>query len=83
MGKYDPLYNFLSKKEDAKVKLTFKEIEVLIGDKLPESAKKYSAWWSNSQTDAHPYARSWLDAGYKTIDVANGIVNQYMVFEKF
>ncbi len=82
MGKYDPLYNYLSQKEDAKVKLTFIEIEALIGDKLPESAKKYSAWWSNSQTDAHPYAHSWLDAGYKTIDVVNGIVNQYMVFEK-
>jgi hypothetical protein len=83
MGKYDPLYNYLSKRTDTKIALTFTEIEKLIGDKLPESAKRYSAWWSNSQTKAHPYAHAWLDANYKTVDVISGITKQHMIFERF
>ncbi len=83
MGKYDPLYNYLSKRTDTRIKLTFTEIESMIGDKLPISAKRYPAWWSNSQTEDHPHSRSWLDANYKTVDVGSGIDNQYMVFERY
>lgn len=82
MGKYDPLYNYLSKRTDARITLTFKEIESLIGDNLPESARTYSAWWGNSNTKDHPHSRSWLDANYKTVDVISGIANQCMVFER-
>ncbi len=82
MDKYNPLYVFLSKKADNRITLKFSEIENIIGDKLPKSARMYSAWWSNSQTNAHPYSRSWIDAGYKTVDVATGISNEEMVFFK-
>jgi hypothetical protein len=82
MEKYISLYRFLSKRTSARMTLTFAEIERIIGSNLPESARKYSAWWSNSHTNAHPHSRSWLNAGYKTADVANGISSEQMVFIK-
>ncbi len=82
MGKYDPLYNYLSKRTDARITLTFAEIESIIGDKLPASARKHSAWWCSGKSNGHLQADSWIDANYKTVDVESGIKNQRMVFER-
>ena len=82
LKKYAPLYNYLSKRTDTRLTLTFAEIESIIGDNLPKSARKYTAWWSNSKTKAHPYSHSWLDADYKTANIISGLANQCMVFER-
>lgn len=83
MSKYDELYKYLSSISKKEIILQFYEIEEIIGEKLPESAYKYNAWWSNStKANQHPYARSWLDAGYKTKDVSVMQEKKKMLFEK-
>ncbi|AZR74753.1 hypothetical protein BBF96_00130 [Anoxybacter fermentans] len=76
MGKYDPLKDFLKNCNDNSVKLTYKEIEKIIDNVLPDSAYKYREWWAN---EGHVQANAWLDAGWKvyTVDLGN-----YVVFMK-
>ncbi len=65
MGKYDPLKRFLASIQPtvSVQSLTFKEIERIIGSKLPSSAYEHLAWWSNPTSPLdHPHAQSWLEA---------------------
>ena len=48
--------------------MTFAKIERIVGTKLPPSAFKYRAWWSNNPMNS-VITRAWLDAGYKTENV--------------
>jgi hypothetical protein len=59
MSKYEPLTNFLSSSKRAVVELTFREIERIIDDRLPASAIKHRAFWSNNET-GHAHAQAWL-----------------------
>jgi hypothetical protein len=70
MSKYEPLTTFLKHTSGRSLRLTFAEIENILGFPLPAS-KKYPAWWSNSATN-NTMTQAWLAAGYKTeqIDVA-------------
>ena len=63
MGKYDPLGEYLSEWPGDSCTLTFSEVEDIIGDSLPMSAKKYEPWWGNDKT--HAQACSWMHAGWK------------------
>lgn len=66
MAKYDPLNLFLASTDDVVVTLSFAEIERLLGDMLPASARKHAAWWANETDGNHVEARAWLDAGFRT-----------------
>jgi hypothetical protein len=49
------------------LRMTFQEIESVL-DKLPPSAWKHQAWWSNNTS--HTHARhGWLSAGWETSKV--------------
>ena len=65
MGKYDPISHFLSSLRVSRYRANFQELENIIGFKLPRSALKHPAWWSNDET-GHSHARSWLHAGWRT-----------------
>lgn len=54
--------------------MSFKEIERVLGERLPESAYKYPALWSNSES--HSIAFGWMDAGYmsQNLNIANQTV---------
>ncbi len=65
MTKYDPLRVFLAGRSESEVPANFREIEAIVGGRLPPSAFKYRAWWSNN-ADNHVNARAWLAAGYET-----------------
>lgn len=71
MSKYDPLRDHLTSRKDAPWRVTFAEIETILGFPLPRSAYSYPAWWSNDAT-GHSHSLAWLDAGWKTeqVDVA-------------
>jgi len=73
MSKYEPLRQFLdcTQATVGEKTLSFSEIERILGFKLPKSAHEHRAWWSNpsSSTD-HPYAQSWLAAGWM-VDTVN------------
>jgi len=68
MGKYDPLRRFLegARSDVQEITLSFAQIEVILGDTLPYSAKHYRAWWGNElRSGTDPQASSWLGAGWQ------------------
>lgn len=68
MSKYEPLQRHLLACRGQDLVLSFSDIEEIVGFRLPASARKYAAWWSNSDS-SHVQAQAWLDAGYETTDV--------------
>ncbi|MDQ0465326.1 hypothetical protein QO010_003113 [Caulobacter ginsengisoli] len=77
--KYVPLENFLRETPEDVHSLSFADVEAIIGQPLPPSARKHEAWWSNNPT-GHVNAQAWLRAGYRAeqIDIDNG----HVVFRK-
>ena len=68
MSKYEPLPQFLSNRAGATQRMSFEQIERVLGFKLPKSAYEHEAWWSNNET-GHSHARVWMSAGWRTQDV--------------
>ena len=68
MSKYAPLRKYLSSGTQTRWRVTFAEVEAVLGFSLPRSAYAYPAWWSNDAT-GHSHSRVWLDAGWKTEQV--------------
>jgi mRNA-degrading endonuclease RelE of RelBE toxin-antitoxin system len=56
--KYHPLREFLSTQPETKasLSLSFAGIEQIINDRLPASARKYPAWWSNDSTHSQAWS---------------------------
>jgi preprotein translocase subunit SecB len=65
-SKYVPLRDYLREQTSAVAKLSFAEIERILGAALPASAREHQAWWANEKAGTHDHARAWLDAGRKT-----------------
>ena len=76
MGKYDPFYRHLMSSTEPSLRFTFAEIERILGEDLPPSARRHQAWWANERGGTHVHALSWLDAGYETqrLDLNAGTV---------
>jgi hypothetical protein len=58
--------------------LSFEDMEKILDFKLPSSAYKDRAWWSNPTSPTnHPYAQSWLEAGWRvdSVDQLENLVN--------
>jgi hypothetical protein len=55
--------------------MTFAQIESILGDALPASAKRYYSFWSNNAT-RHVHAAAWLDVGrrVRSVDLAKRVV---------
>lgn len=68
MAKYEPLHDFLKKQNREVVRLTFSDIEKLIGAPLPPSARKHRPWWSNNPKNS-VITNAWLKAGFRTEQV--------------
>jgi hypothetical protein len=58
-SRYSPLRSYLAGRGGNEVRMTFAEVEELVG-RLPDSARLHRAWWSNS---SH-VARAWQEAGW-------------------
>lgn len=67
-SKYQPLLEFLRDSNQHEVTLTFAEIEALMNETLPDSARSKRAWWSN-RTKGALQASAWMEAGYRVEDV--------------
>ena len=68
MAKYEKLTEWL--KNPQRLTMTFKEIEQIIEEQLPESAHKYRAWWGGASTRAESsQIHAWLDAGWEVENV--------------
>ncbi len=79
MNKYSPLETHLESKGNLYIPMTFSEIEAIIGDSLPLSARKHRAWWSNNPSNS-VITYAWLSAGYKTSQVDMG--GEKLVFQR-
>ena len=70
-GKYAPLEEHIRNLDERGCRewhTTFAEIEKVIGDSLPPSARKYSPWWANS-VEGHPQACAWMTLGWEKDNV--------------
>ena len=77
-GKYFRFTDYLKKSNKNYIRISFEEIENILGFKLPSSAYNHSAFWSNSRS--HSLAASWLNAGYK--NVKTDLFEKYVEFKK-
>jgi len=68
MAKYEALTEHLSRMKGSHYRMSFAEIEKIVGDKLPASARKHRAWWSNNP-DNSVMTKAWLVAGWISSDV--------------
>ena len=65
--KYIPLTKYLRKKRAGYLTLTFAEIEEIIGEPLPRSAKVLGRrWWSNN-TKGRAQGTGWINAGWRVV----------------
>lgn len=62
MSKYAPLTQALQSNPSPRVTMTFRELEDLIGIRLPASARQYRAWWSNNPSN-NVATQAWMKAG--------------------
>jgi hypothetical protein len=76
MSKYAPLREHLASLVGrAEVRLTFGDVERLVGA-LPTSARNYRVWWSN---DSKVEAVAWREAGWHVADI--NLVEEWVRFE--
>ena len=66
--KYEPLTEFLCRQSRDVVRMSFDEIERVIGARLPPSAMQHRAWWSNNPEN-NVMTKAWKDAGFESEDV--------------
>ena len=64
MGKYSALQHHLASLNVDTVRLTFREIETVLGDTLPPSARKHAAWWGNADRGKNGWPNLWKRAGW-------------------
>jgi DNA-binding transcriptional regulator YiaG len=69
-SKYQPLLDYLrANSHQGEVTLNFADIEALLNNPLPASARTQQGWWSNRKKGALQ-ASAWMEAGYRveTVD---------------
>jgi len=67
MAKYAHLGKYLERQDNSLIRMTFREVEAVIGCSLPRSSR-YPAWWSNNPSN-NVMTKVWLEAGFKTEQV--------------
>lgn len=77
-GKYRLLSDYLVGSGKNEIVLNFSQIEEILQEKLPPSARQHRATWSNTQTIA--LSKSWYNVGYRTVDV--DMKNEVVKFER-
>ena len=67
-SRYAPLAIWLQTQEADRITCTFKEIEAIIQDDLPPSARQYRTWWANN-TVGNTQSTQWLDVDWRVSSV--------------
>ena len=67
VGKYGPLAAYLAAQPTDTVRLTFEEIEAMLGERLPPSAWS-TRWWADAPA-GHSHAQAWMSAGWRVVAV--------------
>lgn len=69
MKKYAPLYDHLRAADTPTCTLSFQQVEQLLEERLPASARQHRAWWANEAEGSHVQAAAWMDAGWRVAEV--------------
>ncbi|AFW97173.1 CBS domain-containing protein (plasmid) [Anabaena sp. 90] len=51
-----------------KLQLTFQQVEEIIRDELPVSARRHRSWWANDSVN-HPQSQQWLNVGWRVASI--------------
>lgn len=78
-SKYFPLHAFLRRQAEEKVEMSFGQIERLLADSLPRSARSGKAFWSNRESGGLQ-STAWMEAGYHVASV--DLKAERVVFEQ-
>lgn len=80
-GKYALLYRCLRARSGRQWRVSFADVEAVLGFTLPQSARLHRSWWSN-RCNSHGYAHSlaWQLAGWRTAAV--DLERESLVFER-
>ena len=79
MTKFEPLTRFLNSLSTRERRMSFRDIEEVLGFKLPPSARKHRPWWSNNPQNS-AMTKAWLAAGFHTEQV--DMARETLVFSK-
>jgi hypothetical protein len=68
--KYLPLDDWFRKQPASKkqIKLTFDQVEEILGNPLPKSAIKLTTWWTNVQPKLQSHRTAWLNNSWKVTE---------------
>lgn len=71
-GKYGPLQDWLKSEgmsaAERTIALTFTQIEEIINEELPASAREHRSWWANDLTVGQQ-SSAWLSSGWTVADI--------------
>ncbi len=73
-NKYLPLEDWFRKQPStpAEIKLTFDQVEAILGAPLPASATKLKTWWTNVLPKIQSHRTAWLNNGWMVADFDQG-----------
>lgn len=74
--KYIPLANYFKASKSAILKLSFSEIETIVGQKLPNAAYLNKSWWKKTKPPLQHFS-AWIDQGYFVSKVQPGYFVQF------
>jgi hypothetical protein len=69
MSIYDPLRDYLKRREFQEIELSFQKIEEIIARSLPRSADR-PQWWANQVAPGRPQREAWRAAGFDAFLIA-------------
>jgi CBS domain-containing protein len=80
-GKYSALECWLRdlRPQENRIRVGFQDLEALLSQELPRSAREHRSWWANDST-SHVQALAWLRAGWRVADV--DLETQEVTFQK-
>lgn len=81
-GRYAPLAIYLQNQVDPdihEIQLTFNQVEEVIQNNLPPSARNHRNWWANDAV-SHTQSQQWLDVGWRVSNV--NMSNEKVTFSR-
>jgi hypothetical protein len=69
LARYQPLGDWLSTQPGEQVTLTFAEVQQILGQPLPATARTSNAWWLHAERYRTAAARVWHAAGWRLLEV--------------
>ena len=78
-SKYLSLGEYLLAYKKDSIRLSFVELEEILGFPLPKSARKFRTWWTNDRTHSHA-ENGWLSFGWRVSNI--NLANESVQFNR-